>query len=188
MGSHIYTKGGDGGQTSLLDGTRVGKDDARVRACGTVDEACSYVGAARSRVEDACLAMALEFLQHRLYNCSSCLAAPAGTSCRVPVPTDRDVVFLEKAIDRLEADTGPIDRFILPGGCHQAGLLHVARTVVRRAEREVVALSRLEPVDPGLLRFLNRASDLLFAAARHANLSARMADLAWNANLPPPVL
>jgi cob(I)alamin adenosyltransferase len=188
MGSRLYTRGGDGGETSLLDGTRVPKDAERLEAYGTLDEACSIVGAARAHVEDGLLDGLLEFFQHRLYNCSSGLAAPPGTSAHVPLPGRDDVNLLERAIDRFEESTGGLDAFVLPGGSVPAGLLHVARTVCRRAERRLVTLAATEPVDAGLVAFVNRGSDFLFAAARYANRLQGAADVHWDRHLPPPSL
>jgi cob(I)alamin adenosyltransferase len=188
MGSSIYTRTGDRGETSLVDGTRVPKRSDRVEAYGTVDEACSAVGAARAFAEDPLLDRALEFLQHRLYNGSSNLAVPPGATVEPPRVGDDDVAFLESAIDRFEETTGRVDRFVVPGGCRSAALLHVARTVCRRAERRVLRLAAAEPVDPFLVRFLNRASDFLFAAARYANHRHGCGDVAWNRELSPPDL
>jgi cob(I)alamin adenosyltransferase len=188
MGSSIYTRAGDQGTTSLADGRRVPKASPRVEAYGTVDEANSWVGAARAFSADALMSRALEFLQHRLYNCSSSLATPPGGSLAPPGIGPEDVDFLERGIDRFEERTGPLDRFVVPGGCREAGLLHVARTVVRRAERLVVALAAEEPVDDQVLRFLNRASDFLFAAARYANAVCGAGDVFWDKDLPRPGL
>lgn len=186
MGSKIYTRGGDEGTTSLLDGRRVDKDSARVRAYGAVDEACSWMGLARAWTTDPALADSLVFAGHRLYNCSSCLAAPAGTECSVPPPSAADTRLLEETIDAFEERCGPIRSFILPGGSRVGSVLHVARTVVRRAERHTVTLSREERVDPKILRFLNRVSDLLFAAARYANHIENVRDAAWDPEFNPP--
>lgn len=199
MGSSLYTRAGDGGTTSLADGTRLSKTAPRVDAYGTVDEANSWVGAARASLSGpasgegadrqdarAFLDRALEFLQHRLYNCSSNLATPSVSSRTAPRIAPEDVAWLEAAIDRFELSTGAIDRFIVPGGTAAAGFLHVARTVVRRAERILVGLAMLEPVDTEVCRFVNRASDFLFAAARYANWLAGCPDIAWQRRLSRP--
>jgi cob(I)alamin adenosyltransferase len=184
--SLIYTRTGDRGETSLSDGTRVSKTDLRVEAYGTVDEANSWVGAAVAFAEDAYLRSVLEFLQHRLYNCSSNVATPPGAAHVPPGITAEDVAALEQAIDRLEARAGAIRCFVLPGGTRAAGLLHVARTVCRRAERRLLALRAGAPVDEHVLRFVNRASDLLFAAARYDNAVAGSGDVPWDAQRPRP--
>lgn len=184
--SRIYTRQGDRGQTSLVDGSRVAKDAARVDAYGTLDEANSWVGAALAFTLDAQLADVLRFLQHRLYNCTSNVATPPGASFEPSRVSPEDVAALEASIDAMERRSGPIRGFVLPGGTRAAGLLHVARTVCRRAERCLVTLAATEPVDEHVLRFLNRASDLLFAAARVANAVEGDGDLAWDPAAPPP--
>lgn len=186
MSSSIYTRTGDKGQTSLADGSRVDKIAARVEAYGTVDEANSWVGAARAFSGDPLLDRVLELVQHRLYNCSSNTATPPGGELAPVAVGDDDVAFLERAIDRLEQRSGPITSFVLPGGGRTAGLLHVARTVCRRAERALWYLAQTEAVDPVVLQFVNRASDLLFAAARYANAVESGGDVAWDKALPVP--
>jgi len=188
MKSSIYTRTGDKGQTSLADGSRVEKISARVEAYGTVDEANSWVGAARAFSDDPLLGDVLEFLQHRLYNCSSNTATPPGAGIASTTVSDDDVRFLERAIDRLEERAGTITGFVLPGGSRPAGLLHVARTVCRRAERSLWALARDEAVDTAVLTFVNRASDLLFAAARYANAIDVGGDVTWDKDRQPPAI
>lgn len=188
MGSRIYTRTGDAGTTSLFDGTRVPKHSPRVEAYGTIDEANSWLGAALAFCEDPLLARVLVFVGHRLYNCSSITATPPGATSAAPAIGDGDVAFLERAIDRLEERAGAIAGFVFPGGGKAAGLLHVARTVCRRAERALWALSEDEHVDPMVLVFLNRCSDLLFAAARCANALEGRGDVHWNPTLPAPDL
>lgn len=188
MGSRIYTRGGDTGDTSLADGTRVPKDAARVVAYGEIDEANAWVGAARAWAEDPLLDKTLELVQHRLYNCSSNLATPPGAGFEPPTISEKDLAFLEQAIDRFEQATGALSSFVLPGGVRASSLLHVARTVCRRAERQVVALKRSDEVDALVLKFLNRSSDFLFAAARYANRVAGDDDVSWNRDLPVPTL
>ncbi len=188
MTSKIYTRRGDKGQTSLIDGTRVPKDSQRVAAYGTVDEANSWVGLARANCSDPLLDRVLELVQHRLYNCSSNLATPPGSGIAPTAVSQADVDFLERAIDRLEERAGSLDHFVLPGGTVAAGFLHVARTVCRRAEREMVRLAAGERVDPTVLKFVNRSSDLLFAAARYAAAIDGPGDLRWDRDLPLPEL
>jgi len=186
MGSRIYTRRGDQGHTSLVDDSRVRKDTARVRAYGTVDEANSWIGLARSCQSDPLLDGCLEFAQHRFFNCSSNLATPPSSGIEPPRIAQPDIDFLERAIDRFENTTGPLAHFILPGGCACAGFLHVARTVCRRAERLLVTLSATEHVDPLVQKFVNRASDFLFAAARYANAVSGRSDVAWDTERTPP--
>ncbi len=186
MSSSIYTRSGDDGSTSLADGTRLRKNAARVEAYGALDEANSFVGAALAYAEDGRLQTALSFLQHRLYNCSSNLALPPGGKWTPPSIAEEDVAFLERAIDRFEEGTGSLTGFVLPGGSKAACFLHLARTACRRAERRVVTLSESEPVDGRVLEFVNRASDLLFAAARYANTWNGSGDILWDKGARPP--
>jgi cob(I)alamin adenosyltransferase len=188
MPSQIYTRGGDRGETSLVDGSRTPKDSTRVEAYGAVDEANSWIGAARAATDEPLLQDVLAFAQHRFFNCSSNLATPAGAAVQPPRIAEEDVTFLERAIDRFEASTGALHRFIVPGGGPAAGFLHVARTVCRRAERALVRLAREAPVDPLVQKFINRSSDLLFAAARYANFAEGRADVFWDPAAPPPSL
>ncbi len=186
--SSLYTKGGDRGETSLADGSRVRKDSRRVGAYGTVDEANSWLGLARAETADPLLDSVLELVQHRLFNCSSSLATPAGAPLAPPRIEAEDVAFLEAAIDLLEERSGALSHFVLPGGSRAASFLHVARTVCRRAERLVVSLAEEAEVDPLVRAFLNRASDLLFAAARYENALSGRGDVAWDKALPRPDL
>ena len=190
--SAIYTGRGDDGTTSLAKGGRVPKDDPRVEAYGTVDEACSLLGAARALAVDELLREVLCFAQERMYVYAGLLAQAPGPDPSlddaVATATDEDVAFLERAVDRFEASTGPLDRFILPGGSPLAAQLFVARAVVRRAERRVVAIADTQPTDGEALRFLNRLSDTLFAAARYANFDADRVETTWDPQARPPAL
>jgi len=184
--SDIYTRTGDRGTTALVDGSRVPKDALRVEAYGTVDEANSWVGRALAGATDPALVEPLTFLQHRLYNCSSNLAVPPGSDIAPTRVTEADVAYLEANIDRFEQTSGAMRCFVLPGGVEAAGLLHVARTVCRRAERRLVSLAAAEPVDPLVIKLVNRASDLLFAAARYANATQGDGDVPWDKDRPTP--
>lgn len=186
MRSFIYTCLGDSGETSLGNGQRLAKDAPRVEALGSLDETVSWIGLARALVTDDFLNQALEFLQHRLYNCTSILASVAGSNCPSPPISSSDVIFLEQAIDRFESYSGSLKGFILPGGCMLAGMLHVARSVCRRAERRLVTLNANELVDPLLLKFVNRSSDFLFAAARYVNALEHVTEGLWNKLISPP--
>jgi cob(I)alamin adenosyltransferase len=179
----LYTRQGDTGATSLGDGTRVSKASPRVEAYGAVDEASCTVGLALAATADEDLASWLRFLQQRLLNCSASLADPVGSS---RPPTAADVTALERATDHFESQAPALRDFVLPGGSELAARLHVARAGVRRAERAADALAAGEPVDPGVLALLNRASDLLFAAARFANAAYGAADDVWDPKAPPP--
>ena len=186
MTGPIYTRGGDQGETSLADGSRTPKSSARVRACGTIDEANSAVGLVRASLqvtidEEARLDRVLNFVQQRLMNCASRTATLAPDSKPdTPSLSNEDIERLEEAIDGLISAAGEIDHFVLPTWCEEAARCHIARTVVRRAERELVALSESEPVDPLVLKFVNRTSDVMFAAARYANAVYGTGDVFWD--------
>jgi len=185
----IYTRKGDHGQTSLADGARVSKSSVRVDAYGTVDEANSAVGLARAVVTDALLDDVLHFVQQRLFNCSSSLATPEGTAtAHTPHIDPADVVVLERAIDVFQARAGELTHFIVEAGSDAACRLHVARAIMRRAERRIVAMMAEEPVDEQVLAFVNRCSDLLFAAARYANALDGSAEELWDQHAPRPTL
>jgi cob(I)alamin adenosyltransferase len=176
----IYTKTGDTGDTSLFDGTRVKKDDLRVDAYGEVDELNAWLGLARSARADAPIDEALVRIQRDLFALGAQLADPGDKLApRVTkaVIADADVERLENLIDQLEAELPPLRRFILAGGTPAGAALHVARTVCRRAERRMVALT--PPVDPVLLRYVNRLSDLLFVLARIVNHRGGVTETEW---------
>ena len=176
----IYTRTGDAGETSLFDGTRVGKDDARVDAYGEIDEANAWLGLARASALDAKLAEQVILIQRDLFAVGAQLADPADKiAARVTkaVVGDAEVTRLEQLIDRLEDELPPLNRFILAGGTPAGAALHVARTVCRRAERRIVALQ--PPIDPVLIRYVNRLSDLLFVMARVENHRGGLPDVEW---------
>lgn len=183
----IYTRGGDDGTTSLADGTRVSKSCARVEAYGAVDEANSAVGLARVVVSDTYLEELLRFIQHRLFNCSSSLAASEGRpTSGTPAITTDDIAVLEAAADRLEGRVGVLTCFVVESGCEAAARLYLARATVRRAERRVVALAEVEPVAENVLAFLNRCSDVMFSGARCANALAGSGEEPWDVACEPP--
>lgn len=177
----IYTKTGDEGETSLYGQTRVSKADARVDAYGEVDELNACLGAARAAGVDADIAATIELMQKQLFALGARLADPSSKIAdRVTktVIAQADVEVLEQTIDRLEAELPPLRKFILPGGSVAGALLHVARTVCRRAERRVVSLGR-DAVEPILVVYLNRVSDLLFVMARAVNGRAGVSETEW---------
>ena len=159
--SRIYTRTGDDGSTGLGDGRRVGKDDARVAAFGTVDEANAALGLLLATAMPEDVRTLLTAVQHQLFDLGGELCIPGHA-----VMQDEDASALERHLDHYNDALPVLKEFILPGGGEAAARCHVVRTVVRRAERETVALSRLEPVRPQALRYLNRLSDLLFVLAR----------------------
>ena len=182
----IYTKTGDRGETSLMGGDRVSKDDRRVAAYGDVDETNAAIGVVRATRPVAFADALLGDIQRDLFAIGGALATPrpaslgAARRAKLAVTAAR-VRALEKAIDAAERELEPLRRFVLPGGAPKAAALHVARTVCRRAERSVVRLSREERVAGvhPILAYLNRLSDLLFVLARQANRRAGVPDVAW---------
>ncbi|OGH63520.1 MAG: ATP:cob(I)alamin adenosyltransferase [Candidatus Magasanikbacteria bacterium RIFCSPHIGHO2_01_FULL_50_8] len=176
----IYTRTGDAGQTSLTDGTRIPKDDVRIDAYGTVDELNSIIGLARAHKLEPELDDILQKIQNELFVVGSQLATPPGPMReKIPeLPSDA-VEQMEGVIDALSESLPPLTQFILPGGSHAAALLHMARTVCRRAERHTVALARAAITDPLYDRYLNRLSDLLFVAARWVNFKAEATEVFW---------
>jgi cob(I)alamin adenosyltransferase len=172
--TRIYTRGGDQGLTSLGDGTRVAKHSARPAAYGTVDEANAVIGVARLTAAadggDATDAM-LARIQNDLFDLGADLCTPEQDAPKYPPLriVAGQVARLEAEIDALNAELAPLDSFILPGGRPTAAQLHLARTVVRRAEREITALAESEPVNPEAVRYVNRLSDHLFVLARWVN-------------------
>jgi cob(I)alamin adenosyltransferase len=174
----IYTRGGDAGETSLGDGARVAKHDARLVALGEVDEANAALGLARAACTDAAAAASLGTVQNELFDLGADLCVPltdGRTRLRV---TAAQVARLEAEIDAANERLPPLTSFVLPGGSEAAARLHLARAVVRRAERAAAALAAREAVNPATLAYLNRLSDYLFVAARRANDDGR-GDVTW---------
>jgi cob(I)alamin adenosyltransferase len=182
--TRIYTRSGDGGDTGLFGGQRVRKDDLRVRAYGAVDEANASIGAARAAAPGPEIDAVLARVQHHLFDLGAELAtppaAPQAAAAHVPRVAPEWVAALERDIDRFEDTLPPLRAFILPGGTPGAAALHVARTVVRRAERDIVTLAAASPVNPDLIKFINRLSDLLFVLARAANHRTGAGDVTWS--------
>ncbi|AJC81301.1 ATP:cob(I)alamin Co-beta-adenosyltransferase protein [Rhizobium etli bv. phaseoli str. IE4803] len=180
----IYTKTGDDGTTGLASGPRRWKDDLRVEAYGTIDEANSAIGLARLYTTDmAELDTMLMSIQNDLFDLGADLATPDTGEPPAYEPlriVETQVERIERDIDRLNARLGPLTSFILPGGSPAAAHLHLARTVARRAERLMVTLARMEGeiVGGAAMKYINRLSDFLFVAARHANDRGR-ADVLW---------
>ena len=165
----VVTRGGDGGETSLGDGTRVAKDDMRVEAYGTVDEANAAIGLLRLHTAgDAETDAMLARIQNDLFDVGSDLCVPGEAGARLRL-TDAPGVRLEAEVAAMNAGLPALASFILPGGTAAAAHAHLARTIVRRAERRVVLLDRHQAVNPCVVRFLNRLSDHLFVLGRRLN-------------------
>lgn len=163
----VYTRAGDGGQTSLVGGRRVSKASLRVDAYGDVDELSCVIGLARAVMHDQELDQTLGLIQNDLFTLGADLASPSEVE--VPRIDESLVKKLEALADRFLKELEPLKEFILPGGSKAGATLHLARTVARRAERRTVALSEAEQVNPETIVYLNRLSDLLFILARVAN-------------------
>jgi cob(I)alamin adenosyltransferase len=179
--ARVYTKTGDTGETGLIDGSRVPKDDLRVAACGEVDELNAVLGLARSQAAAEEVDLLLH-IQQDLFALGAQLADPTAAigqrKAKAAIEPGR-VQLLESAVDAREAHMPPLKTFLLPGGTPLGAAFHLARTVCRRAERAVVALNRRALVDPLVLVYLNRLSDLLFVLARHENLRAGRPEEPW---------
>ncbi|MBM3929353.1 MAG: cob(I)yrinic acid a,c-diamide adenosyltransferase [Sphingomonadales bacterium] len=175
--NRIYTRTGDAGTTGLVDGSRVSKADARVAAIGDVDEANSAIGIARSALDTGVVADELARIQNDLFDLGADLATPGEVQGALRV-TPAQVARLERAIDALNGELEPLTSFILPGGAPAAAHLHLARAVVRRAERAIVALAGDADLGTPVLAYANRLSDYLFVAGRWVNQKGR-GDVLW---------
>ena len=173
--SKIYTKTGDDGTTGLGDGSRVAKDSARVAAYGTVDEANSCIGLVLATEIPDDVRSLLVSVQHQMFDLGGELCIPGHAAI-----FDADIERLEQHLDAFNDPLPPLKDFILPGGGEAAARCHVARTVVRRAERETVTLSRHDVVRPEAIRYLNRLSDLLFVLARVLARASGHGEVLWN--------
>ena len=184
--TRVYTGGGDEGDTGLGGGQRVSKDSLRIEACGCVDELNSLIGLAIAQGLVAASAEGLRGVQNDLFDLGADLAVleedkPASGACRIE---QEQVAALELRLDALGEELGPLEEFILPGGSVGGATLHLARTVCRRAERVVVALSKDEAIGPQVIPYLNRLSDLLFQLARLQNEADGQQGNCWKKKEP----
>lgn len=180
----IYTKTGDAGSTALFGGKRVSKSDLRIDAYGTIDELNAWMGLVRDQPTNERRSQLLITIQNNLFVIGSMLAAEPGNSkIKIPVLSASAATDLEKAIDSMEATLPPLRNFVLPGGNYSVSQCHVARTVCRRAERCVVALHQLEPVDPLVLVYLNRLSDYLFVLTRAMAQELHVQETPWKPDM-----
>jgi cob(I)alamin adenosyltransferase len=178
----MYTRGGDGGKTTVVGGGRRWKDDLRIEAYGAVDEAGAFIGlalAGLSGKRDADIAEVLQAVLQRLWDVGADLANAAGDGASYRTPADA-ASGLESWIDPYQEEAGPLTHFVIRGGDPAAAALHVACTVVRRAERRTVALMQVEPIHAPALAYLNRVADLLFVLARVVNARAGMAEIPYH--------
>lgn len=179
--SKIVTRTGDAGTTGLGDGSRIAKNSARIAAIGEVDELNSALGVLLAEPLPESLGVCLAEVQHDLFDVGGELSIPGHQAV-----SDAQVMRLEHAVERFNADLPPLKEFILPGGSRAASLAHAARTVCRRAERALVQLGATEPVSEPLRRYLNRLSDLLFVIARVLNRDAGGSDVLWRRDRGQP--
>ena len=182
--SKLYTRSGDAGLTGLFGGGRVPKDHPRVAAYGAVDELNSAIGVAIAFLADDRLTAELSSIQNELFNIGSELASEtagekAAAFGQMFTDPERKIAALETLTDRYDTSLPQLETFILPSGSQAGALLHLCRTVCRRAEREVVHLNHEEPVNPDLIKYLNRLSDMLFALARYVNHADNKPETPW---------
>jgi cob(I)alamin adenosyltransferase len=179
----IYTKTGDKGETGLFGGERVRKDSLRIETYGTIDELNSFLGLAIIEVADTSIKNILQNIQNQLFTVGADLSTPEiDKNKKLNITRTPEEFYLnaEKIIDKYESKLDELKNFILPGGSKGAALLHICRTITRRAEREVVALDNKVKIGNNIIIFLNRLSDLFFVLARYENKVSNIPDIKWN--------
>lgn len=180
----IYTRTGDEGTTALFGGSRVSKANQRIEAYGTVDELNSFLAIVRDQEVNRKREQFIIQIQERLFVIGSMLATvPGNTKVRIPQIVEQDAILLEDAIDQMETHLEPLRNFVLPGGHISVSHCHVARTVCRRAERKIVALTQVESVDPLIIKYINRLSDYLFVLARVMAAELKVVETPWKPTL-----
>lgn len=176
----IYTKTGDSGQTSLFGGKRVNKNDVRINSYGTIDELNSIIGLILTEKVNERTNEILNNIQHILFAIGAELATPSDVKSSVINSLSVDeILSIEQIIDEIENQLSPLKNFILPGGTRSAALLHLARTVCRRAERNIVEIEKDERINPNIIIYINRLSDLLFVIARFENHVTSTPEIEW---------
>jgi len=176
----IYTKTGDQGTTSLFGGKRVSKADLRIDTYGTVDELNSYIGLLRDQAVNQPRLNDLLEVQDRLFTIGSILATePGNQKVKIPHISESDIEFLEQRMDEMDAKLPPMRFFVLPGGHQSVSFCHLARTVCRRAERLTIALNSQDPVDPLVIKYLNRLSDYIFVLSRMMSQELNISESPW---------
>jgi len=179
----IYTKTGDKGETGLFGGERVRKDSLRIETYGTIDELNSFLGLAIIEVADTSIKNILQNIQNQLFTVGADLSTPEidkNKKLNITRTSEEFYLNAEKIIDKYESKLDELKNFILPGGSKGAALLHICRTITRRAEREVVALDNKVKIGNNIIIFLNRLSDLFFVLARYENKVSNIPDIKWN--------
>ena len=177
----IYTKKGDKGQTGLIGGNRVSKDDLKISAYGTVDELNAFIGLLRDLINNEQHISRLIQIQDRLFTAGSILAVgDSGTKMNLPSITQKDISLLEEWIDQMDENLPEMKSFVLPGGHQTVSTCHITRTICRRAERYIVALSTKTEVEPILLTYFNRLSDYLFTLGRKIAQDLNIEETPWS--------
>lgn len=176
----IYTRTGDKGTTGLSDGSRVTKDHARIVAIGDIDELNSVIGIVLAQELELKIRDVLLNIQHTLFNLGGELSLPGHQ-----LISQQHITYLENQLDTLNENLEPLKDFILPGGTNTAAYIHLARTVCRRAERELITLNNKEEVSEYILQYVNRLSDFLFVLARHINKHSGQPDILWQPDNKP---
>ena len=178
----IYTKTGDKGETGLFGGSRISKNSPRIEAYGTIDELNSFIGLAVTETQDESVKSLLNKIQNQLFTVGTDLSSPHSIEnnkkniLRVPVEFYEEI---ERSIDFFEEKLDELKNFIIPGGSKSAAILHICRTITRRAERRVIALNSLEQINQNIVIFLNRLSDLFFVLSRYENKISNLPDIIW---------
>ncbi|RLD79366.1 MAG: cob(I)yrinic acid a,c-diamide adenosyltransferase [Bacteroidetes bacterium] len=177
----IYTKTGDKGQTSLLSGERVSKFNERIEAYGTIDELNSFVGLLRCGELNKEDALFLMRIQNKLFNIGSNLAmGEKESSFKPPILKEKDIVLLEKEMDKIDAIVPKLSDFVLPGGNQSVAYSHVCRSICRRAERLIVKLADKAEIDTDIIKFINRLSDYFFLLSRKITFDYHIDEIIWN--------
>lgn len=180
--TRVYTRTGDDGTTGLGNGARVPKTSLRIAAFGTVDELNAHIGVTRATNPAEAVDAALRRIQNELFHLGADLCVPEADKANQPGPRiePRHTLALESLMDELSERLLPLTNFVLPGGAPAAAVLHVCRTVCRRAERDVLALAAVEPINPEAPRYLNRLSDALFVMGRYENAVRGVSEPVWD--------
>ncbi len=177
----IYTKTGDSGQTSLIGGTRVDKSHTRIESYGTVDELNACIGLLSDQEVNTSRRILLKEIQDRLFTVGASLATDPAKAGKKAIPDilESDIELLEKAMDEMDTQLPELRYFVLPGGHQAVSFAHLARTVCRRAERQVIRLAEIEPVDSLVIKYLNRLSDYLFVISRKMAQELNIEEIKW---------